>query len=433
MAPLDRTLRLSRFAARVAQARPALADEIAERAAAPFRRQEMEAALAGGDAETGVRLRRLRQRVMLALMHRDLEGLASLDEVFGTMTALAETSVQAAAACAQRAAVELHGVPRGADGEPLALIVAALGKLGGCELNVSSDIDLVFLFGEEGTTPGPKPLTHLEHFAHAGRQLIALLSELTKDGHAFRVDMRLRPFGDGPLVTSLGALEDYFVAHARPWERYAWLKARVVAGPEEGVRERVEPFVYRRYLDYGMLDSMRELHARIFEAAIRRRKADDIKVGTGGIREVEFAAQLFQMVRGGRDAGLRTTSTRAALAAIGERELIARDRVAALLDAYAFLRKLEHRLQYYDDQQTQALPRSAEHRAIIAEAMGCDGWEALAVRLDAHRAKVQEAFNALFEAPPEPTLMSSALRRWIAASKMRPCISRSDSSMPKSR
>src|SRR5687767_1877723 len=219
MAPLDRTLRLSRFAARVVQARPALADEIAERACAPFRRHEMEAALAGAPEETGPRLRRLRQRVMLTLAHRDLEGLASLDEVFETMTALAETSVRAAAACAQRAAAQLHGEPRDANGAPLELIVAALGKLGGCELNVSSDIDLVFLFGEEGATPGPKSLTHLEHFSHAGRHLIALLSEVTEEGQAFRVDMRLRPFGDGPLVTSLAALEDYFVAHARPWER----------------------------------------------------------------------------------------------------------------------------------------------------------------------------------------------------------------------
>src|SRR6185312_4282658 len=225
---------------------------------------------------------------------------------------------------------------------------------------------LVFLYPAEGESSGERPLAHSAFFAAVGRSIIALLSEATEDGQAFRVDMRLRPFGDsGPLAASLASLEDYFIAHARPWERYAWLKARVVAGPAQGVAERVDPFVYRRYLDYGMLDAMRELHARIFEAAIRRRKADDIKVGTGGIREIEFAAQLFQMVRGGRDAGLRTTSTRAALSAIGERGLVEPARAAALLDAYAFLRRLEHRLQYYDDQQTQALPRSAEHRRAL--------------------------------------------------------------------
>jgi glutamate-ammonia-ligase adenylyltransferase len=266
-------------------------------------------------------------------------------------------------------------------------------------------VDLVFLF--DG------PIEDAERLTQAGRQVIALLSELTAEGQAIRVDMRLRPFGDsGPLVTSLAQLEDYFVAHARPWERYAWLKARVVAGPAAGVRERVEPFVYRRYLDYGMLDALRELHSRIFEAATRRRKTDDIKVGVGGIREIEFAVQLFQMVRGGRDAALRTTSTRGALRALAERGLIEAPRAQALGAAYEFLRRLEHRLQYYDDQQTQALPRTPEHRAVIAEAMGYGNWEALAAAIDHHRANVQEAFNALFESQPA-TDTSAKLTAWL--------------------
>jgi glutamate-ammonia-ligase adenylyltransferase len=408
-AAFDRTLRLSRYVARAAHARPALVGELEARGDRPFARAEMRAALEGEGAGLSVRLRRLRERAMVTLAHRDLNGLASLDEVFETMSALAEECIAAAAAEAHRTVAAAHGEPEGG----ARLLVAALGKLGGGELNVSSDVDLVFLFPAEGQTAGERPLAHSAFFAAVGRALIALLSEATGDGIAFRVDMRLRPFGDsGPLAASLAALEDYFIAHARPWERYAWLKARVVTGPDEGVRERVEPFVYRRYLDYGLLDSMRELHARIFEAAIRRRKADDIKVGAGGIREIEFAAQLFQMVRGGRDAGLRTTSTRAALAAIGERGLVAPERVAALLEAYAFLRRLEHRLQYYDDQQTQALPRSDEHRAVIAEAMGCADWAALCARLDEHRGRVQEAFNALFEGPPRHARAAS-LSAWL--------------------
>jgi len=278
---------------------------------------------------------------------------------------------------------------------------------------VSSDVDLVFLYEADGQTQGARPVAHGEFFATAGRHLIALLSELTHEGQAFRVDMRLRPFGDGgPLATSFAQLDDYFVAHARPWERYAWLKARVVAGPEAGLRERVEPFVYRRYLDYGLLEQLRALHAQIFEAAIRRRKADDIKVGSGGIREIEFAVQLFQLVRGGRDAGLRTTSTRAALAAIAERGLMEPARVRSLGAAYRFLRRLEHRLQYYDDQQTQSLPRSDEQRALIAEAMDFRDWDALAAELATHRAAVQEAFNALFEAPPEHARAAS-LGAWL--------------------
>jgi glutamate-ammonia-ligase adenylyltransferase len=408
-AAFERTLRLSRYVARVSSARPALVEELASRAGRPWTREEMRAALAGEPEALGARLRKLRETVMVSLAHRDLNGLAPLDEVFETMAALAEECIAAAAAQAHRAMAEAHGEPAGGT----RLTVAALGKLGGAELNVSSDVDLVFLYGAEGETSGERPIAHSAFFAAVGRSIIALLSEPTEDGQAFRVDMRLRPFGDsGPLATSLPALEDYFIAHARPWERYAWLKARVVAGPDAGVAERVDPFVYRRYLDYGMLDAMRELHARIFEAAIRRRKADDIKVGTGGIREIEFAAQLFQMVRGGRDAGLRTTSTRAALSAIGERGLVEPARAAALLDAYAFLRRLEHRLQYYDDQQTQALPRTPEHRAAIAEAMDCEGWDALAARLDAHRARVQEAFNALFEAPPAHARATS-LAAWL--------------------
>jgi [glutamine synthetase] adenylyltransferase / [glutamine synthetase]-adenylyl-L-tyrosine phosphorylase len=408
-AAFERTLRLSRYVARVSSARPALVEELSARAARPWSRDEMRAALAGEPGSLGARLRGLRERVLVALAHRDLNGLAPLAEVFDTMAALAEECIGAAAGEAHRIAAAAHGEPAGG----AALAVAALGKLGGAELNVSSDVDLVFLYGAEGDTSGERPIAHSAFFAAVGRSIIALLSDVTAEGQAFRVDMRLRPFGDsGPLATSLPALEDYFIAHARPWERYAWLKARVVAGPAAGVRERVEPFVYRRYLDYGMLDAMRELHARIFEAAIRRRKADDIKVGTGGIREIEFAAQLFQMVRGGRDAALRTTSTRAALAAIGERGLVEPGRTAALLEAYEFLRRLEHRLQYYDDQQTQALPRTPEHRAVIAEAMDCEGWDALAARLAMHRERVQEAFDRLFEAPPAHA-RSASLAAWL--------------------
>jgi [glutamine synthetase] adenylyltransferase / [glutamine synthetase]-adenylyl-L-tyrosine phosphorylase len=407
-AAFERTQRLSHYVRRIAAARPELVAEIERRGAAAIGRDEMRAALApGGDLD--VRLRRLRDHVMVTLAHRDLNGLAPLDEVFDTMSALADECVRAAAVEAQRSASSLHGSPAGDE-----LIVVALGKLGGCELNVSSDVDLVFLHAAEGETSGPRAVSHHEHFAAAGKALIALLSQVTADGQAFRVDMRLRPFGDsGPLVTSLSALEDYFVGHARPWERYAWLKARVVTGPGEGVGERVQPFVYRRYLDYGLLDSLRELHGRIFDAAVQRRKADDIKVGAGGIREIEFAVQLFQMVRGGSDAGLRTTSTRQALRAIGERGLLSAARVQALAAAYDFLRRLEHRLQYYDDQQTQALPRGDEHRAVIAEAMDRPDWDVLQAELDGHRERVQEAFNALFEQDTKRRAPGAGLTAWL--------------------
>ena len=373
-------------------------DELEARAARPWQREEMRAGLGPGE-DLGARLRTLRERVMVSLAHRDLNGLADLDEVVATMTALAEESIASAAAEAGARTRETHGPPEGDN----ALIVAALGKLGGRELNGSSDVDLIVLVGEDGETAGPRRVSHVEHFSAVGRALIALLSAVTDQGQAFRVDMRLRPFGDsGPLVASLSQLEDYFIAHARPWERYAWMKARCVAGPGEGLRDRVAPFVYRRYLDFGMLDALRDMHGRIGEAARERRKTDDIKVGRGGIRELEFAVQLFQMIRGGRDPGLRTTSTRKALGVIGERGLMEPARVTALERAYDFLRRLEHRLQYYDDQQTQALPRAEDHRAVIAEAMDFPTYADLRAALDEHRGAVQDAFDSLFELGDAP-------------------------------
>ena len=397
-AAFERTLRLSPFARRIAAARPALVQDLQDRGAGPLARSDLDAAVAavpeGDPAALAAALRELRARVMLTLIHRDLAGLASLDEVVSTVTALAEVAIDSAVRAAHAEQAALHGEP--ARGERL--LVVGMGKLGGGELNVSSDVDLVFLHAAEGDTDGARPLSHHEFFTRVGKRAIGLVADVTGDGYVFRVDMRLRPFGDsGPLVSSFAALENYFIGQARPWERYAWLKGRVLNGPGEDVAAIVRPFVYRRYLDYGLLESLRDLHGRIQAEANRRGRADDIKVGAGGIRECEFAVQLFQLVRGGRDAGLQLASTRDALAAVGSRGLLPPERVAALRLAYEFLRRLEHRLQYYEDQQTQALPVDPAHRAAIAEAMGFGDWESLAAELDRHRAGVQEAFNALFE------------------------------------
>jgi glutamate-ammonia-ligase adenylyltransferase len=310
------------------------------------------------------------------------------------VTLFAEVAVRAAVDAAHHDLAGQHGEPDRGE----RLLVVGMGKLGGGELNVSSDIDLVFLHGAEGETAGPRPLSHHEFFTRVGKRAIALLADITADGFVFRVDMRLRPFGDsGPLVSSFAALENYFIGQARPWERYAWLKGRVLNGPGAEVSALVRPFVYRRYLDYGLLESLRDLHGRIQAEASRRGRTDDIKVGAGGIRECEFCVQLFQLIRGGRDAGLQLFSTRGALAALGERGLMPPERVDALGEAYTFLRRLEHRLQYYEDEQTQALPTSDERRAAIAAAMDFADWPAMMAALDRHRANVQEAFNALFE------------------------------------
>jgi glutamate-ammonia-ligase adenylyltransferase len=397
-AALERTLRLSPFARRLAGARPALAEALAASGAAPVGRADLEGALAcvpeGNLAALAAAMRELRARTMLTLVVRDLAGLASLDEVVSTVTALADVTIGSAVRAAHAEQAALHGEP--ARGERL--LVVGMGKLGGGELNVSSDVDLVFLHAAEGETGGARPLSHHEFFTRVGRRAIGLVSDVTADGYVFRVDMRLRPFGDsGPLVSSFAALENYFIGQARPWERYAWLKGRVLNGPDDEVNAIVRPFVYRRYLDYGLLESLRDLHGRIQAEASRRGRIEDIKVGAGGIRECEFAVQLFQLVRGGRDTGLQLASTRQALAAVGGRGLLPPERVASLHLAYEFLRRLEHRLQYYDDQQTQALPVEAGHRAAIAEAMDFPDWESLVGVLDRHRAAVQETFNSLFE------------------------------------
>ncbi|HET9469650.1 MAG TPA: bifunctional glutamine synthetase adenylyltransferase/deadenyltransferase, partial [Usitatibacter sp.] len=283
----------------MSSARPAIVDELAKRAGRPWSREEMRAELAGEPEALGPRLRRLRERVMVALAHRDLNGLAPLAEVFDTMAALAEECIGAAAARAHEVAVAAHGEPAGG----AALTVAALGKLGGAELNVSSDVDLVFLYGAEGETAGPRPIAHSAFFAAVGRSIIALLSEATEDGQAFRVDMRLRPFGDsGPLATSLPALEDYFIAHARPWERYAWLKARALTGDRGDELERlITPFVFRKYLDYDAYAGLRDVHRQIREQGRRKDYARNIKLGPGGIRELEFIVQALQLVRAGRE------------------------------------------------------------------------------------------------------------------------------------
>ncbi len=397
-AAYERTLRLSPFARRIATARPELADALAQSGAAALTRAGLDAAVAvvpkGDPAALAGALRELRARVMLTLIHRDLAGLANLGEVVSTTTALAEVAIDAAVRAAHAEEAQQHGET--ARGERL--LVVGMGKLGGCELNVSSDVDLVFLHAAEGQTDGERSLSHHEFFTRVGKRAIGLLADVTGEGFVFRVDMRLRPFGDsGPLVSSFASLENYFIGQARPWERYAWLKGRVINGPAEEVAEIVRPFVYRRYLDYGLLEALRDLHGRIQAEANRRGRSDDVKVGAGGIRECEFCVQLFQLVRGGRDTGLQLASTRAALAAVGERGLLPPERVARLRRAYDFLRRLEHRLQYYEDQQTQALPVEPAHRAAIAEAMGLGGWEQLVQELDRHRDGVQEAFNALFE------------------------------------
>ncbi len=407
-AALRESLRHSRYAQRLLAARPRYANELEQGAGVGWSAEAMQAFLAqaetqvsGNSEETlAASLRELRARVMLRLAARDLAGLASLAEVTDTMSALAETALSHALAFHHAQLIVDHGRPMAAGIEQRLLIVG-MGKLGGRELNVSSDIDLIFLYPEDGETDGARPLTIQEFFIRLGQRVIRTLNNTTAEGQVFRVDMRLRPWGDsGPLATSFDALEQYFVAHGREWERYAWIKARVVAGGDEAsitaLEQLARPFIFRKYLDYGTIAAVRGLHAQIRREVMRRDLGDNIKLGPGGIREIEFIAQAFQLIRGGRDSALRERPTLKILRELGMKRVLDQPAVDQLSAAYTFLRRLEHRLQYLDDAQTHRLPSAAEDRALIASSMGYPDWPAFCADLEAHRAAVTHQFEGVF-------------------------------------
>ena len=393
---------MSRYARRALQSQPALVQtlDLTRAFTAQAMHSIIRSADPSGEASLMRALRELRKRVLLTLIVRDLAGWADLSEVTATMTALADITLDEASTRIEDWAASQYGYATAPDGSSQRLMVVGMGKLGGCELNVSSDIDLVFLHGEEGDTSGGRSISNSELFTRVARKLIAALGEITADGFVFRVDMRLRPYGDsGPLVCNLAMLENYFITQGREWERYAWIKARLIrGGREEELAALVRPFVFRRHLDYGAAASMRSLHAQIRQEVTRRDMADNIKLGPGGIREVEFIAQLFQLIRGGREAALRTQPTLEVLRLLAERALLPQAAAAELAQAYDFLRRLEHRLQYLDDQQTQSLPRSDCDRGLIAQAMGMPDWAAMLEALDVQRRIVSHHFEQIFAA-----------------------------------
>ncbi|MFL9709974.1 bifunctional [glutamate--ammonia ligase]-adenylyl-L-tyrosine phosphorylase/[glutamate--ammonia-ligase] adenylyltransferase [Methylobacillus sp. Pita1] len=355
------------------------------------------------DASLKRALRKLRQRVMLRLIVRDLNGLGGLDEVMRVVSALAEISLQFALFHITPWLEAQYGEPVGEEsGERQHFTVVGMGKLGGHELNVSSDIDLIFAFAEDGETNGAKSIGNVEFFTRLAKRLIAAIDEITEDGFVFRVDMRLRPYGsEGPLACSFAMLEEYYQNQGREWERYAWIKGRVVAGPDQGLSELLRPFVFRKYLDFGAFSSMRDLKVQIQRDVNRRDMHDNIKLGRGGIREVEFIAQVFQLIRGGRDASLQIKPTLSVLRLLEEKGLLPASAVEELKQAYIFLRNLEHRLQYLEDTQTQDLPVNEESRQRIALGMGYEEWSAFLKVLEQHRSVVQRHFEEVFSDPAE--------------------------------
>lgn len=369
-------------------------------------------ALRGRGDNAADALRIVRQLVMERLVTLDCDWQAPLAVVTTAVTELAEFALDIACreACAELD--EAHGAPLAADGQRAQLWVVGMGKLGARELNVSSDIDLIYLYDQDGETAGNAEgraqLSNHEYFARAVKRIYALVGDTTEHGFVFRVDLALRPNGNsGPSVVSLDALEEYFQVQGREWERFAWLKSRVVA-PSAVVADRsaqalrgvVLPFVFRRYLDYSVFDSLRTLHRQIREQAARRsagrpERANDVKLSRGGIREIEFTVQLLQVVRGGQFPELRTRPTLDALQRLARAGLMPQETADALAAAYEFLRRVEHRIQYLDDQQTHVLPINDDDLRWIALSLGYPDCCAFLAQLDTHREFVAQEFDTL--------------------------------------
>jgi len=382
--------------------------------------RDLDEALAsnGDDPRFMDALRRFRRRQLVRIAWRDLAGLADVETVLQELSLLADVCI--GAAC-RRAAATLevrHGVPRDADGNPLDLMVLGMGKLGGGELNFSSDIDLVFLFPGHGETTGPRPMEFEEYFARVGRRVAQLLGTVTAEGFVYRVDLRLRPFGEsGPEVVSFDAFEDYLQQHGRDWERYAYVKARPVHGAaafDELYRNVLRPFVFRRYLDFGVFESLRGMKELIAREVERRELRDNVKLGPGGIREIEFVVQAFQLIRGGGKPALQTRRLLEALPLLAGQKLLAPGAVEELGDSYRFLRRVENRLQERNDEQTHDLPQDEAGRARLALAMNAPDWPTLAAQIERHRRRVSAHFQSLIFAPAEPG-SAAATDRALAA------------------
>ena len=388
----------------------------------PPDRARMEQALAAlqqKGLDLSASLRVLRQLVMERAMVLDCEQQAPLDVVTRAVTELAELTLERA--CIQvRAELDArHGAPQGPDGQPVQLWIIGMGKLGARELNVSSDIDLIYVYEQDGETAGQPDgrgvISNHEYFGRAVKGIYALIGDTTEHGFVFRVDLALRPNGNsGPAAVSLASLEEYLQTHGREWERFAWLKSRVVAPMDcvrtpqvQALRAVVLPFVFRRYLDYAVFDALRSLHRQIREHAARRSaghpgRANDVKLSRGGIREIEFTVQLLQVVRGGQFPELRCRPTLEALGRLARAGLMRAEVADALAQAYVFLRRVEHRIQYLDDQQTHVLPTRDDDLDWIARTMGFADARAFLHQLDAHREKVAEEFDTLLGGSEPP-------------------------------
>ncbi len=406
----------SRFAQRIRRRYGAAMQALAPGVPVRSLQEEVFAALRAQGETVAAALRMTRQWVLERLLVLDCENCLALTQVTAVMTDLAEFALCIAAAQASADLEAIHGAPLNPNGERCKLCVVGMGKLGARELNVSSDIDLIYIYDQDGETAGSSEgrgrISNQEFFGKWVRAVYALVGEVSEHGFVFRLDLALRPNGNsGPPAVSLGALEEYLQSQGREWERFAWLKSRVVAPAGSAqwpmtlqLRAIVMPFVFRRYLDYGVFDALRVLHRQIRDHASKRsagrpERNNDVKLSRGGIREIEFTVQLLQVVRGGQFPELRTRPTVSALARLSKAGLMPHSTAQALSDAYVFLRQVEHRIQYLDDQQTHVLPTDDGDLAWIAQTLGLQNTSAFLTQLDAHRELVAHEFDALLGGP----------------------------------
>ena len=363
-----------------------------------------------------VALRQFRCREMIRIAWRDLADYSDLDETLADLTELAEVCIQFALDYLYKQACELKGVPLNKEGKPINIVVLGMGKLGAWELNYSSDIDLIFAYAEDGTLNDRKETSYGEFFSRICRKLVKVLDEITADGFVFRTDIRLRPFGDsGPVIMTFDGMENYYLTQAREWERYAMIKARQVAGDFSSGKQlsaMIKPFVYRRYLDYGAFEELRSLKLQIMQELKRKDRQDNIKLGPGGIREIEFIGQAFQLIRGGQDVKLQQRSILSILKLLGEMELLTDEDAKQLQISYCFLRKVENHIQQYQDKQTHDLPIEESVQLIFAFSMGFPDWESFIIKLDRIRTQVQSVFDQVFSLTEQNFIQQSVETVW---------------------
>ncbi|WP_370553745.1 bifunctional [glutamate--ammonia ligase]-adenylyl-L-tyrosine phosphorylase/[glutamate--ammonia-ligase] adenylyltransferase [Edwardsiella tarda] len=346
-------------------------------------------------------LRLFRRQMLARIAWMQSSNQADCQQTLTQLSVLAETLIIGARDWLYARCCQEWGVPCNEVGEAQPLLILGMGKLGGGELNFSSDIDLIFVYPQGGhTRGGRRELDNAQFFTRLGQRLIKALDQPTVEGFVYRVDMRLRPFGDsGPLVLSFAALEDYYQEQGRDWERYAMVKARLLGDGQDRYSQELysllRPFVFRRYIDFSVIQSLRNMKGMIAREVRRRGLTDNIKLGAGGIREIEFITQVFQLIRGGRERALQQRALLPALAAIGQLGLLTPEQVATLRDTYLFLRRLENLLQAINDEQTQTLPADALNRARLAYGMGLADWAQLQQALQTRMSAVRAIFNAL--------------------------------------